>query len=268
MVDAVQTHDPVEHDTTIEDAEHVQEMLEKVDGVQSPTDDRPEWLPEKFGSPEELAQAYQNLETEFHTRNQEEPQEFYEGSEEAQEYQEGDEVTASNVDSFLENYGLDYQKFEQEFNETGGLSDAAYQALDEAGIPSELVDNYLEGQLAMAEQIESSVYDSVGGQENYQAMTEWASDNLNEYEVDAFNHMIESGDNNLVNFAVQGLASRFMLENQDTEPNLISGSGGQSFGSRYESVQQLTSAMSDPRYHSDPAYRREVTDRLSRSNIM
>lgn len=268
MVDAVQTHDPVEHDTTIEDAEHVQEMLEKVDGVQSPTDDRPEWLPEKFGSPEELAQAYQNLETEFHTRNQDEPQEVYEGSEEAQEYQEGDEVTASNVDSFLENYGLDYQKFEQEFNETGGLSDAAYQALDEAGIPSELVDNYLEGQLAMAEQIESSVYDSVGGQENYQAMTEWASDNLNEYEVDAFNHMIESGDNNLVNFAVQGLASRFMLENQDTEPNLISGSGGQSFGSRYESVQQLTSAMSDPRYQSDPAYRREVTDRLQRSNIM
>ena len=268
MVDAVQTHDPVEHDTTIEDAEHVQEMLEKVDGVQSPTDDRPEWLPEKFGSPEELAQAYQNLEQEFHTRNQDEPQESYDGSEEAQEYQEGDEVTASNVDSFLENYGLDYQKFEQEFNETGGLSDAAYQALDEAGIPSELVDNYLEGQLAMAEQIESSVYDSVGGQENYQAMTEWASDNLNEYEVDAFNHMIESGDNNLVNFAVQGLASRFMLENQDTEPNLISGSGGQSFGSRYESVQQLTSAMSDPRYQSDPAYRREVTDRLQRSNIM
>ena len=268
MVDAVQTHDPVEHDTTIEDAEHVQEMLEKVEGVQSSTDARPEWLPEKFGSPGELAQAYQNLEQEFHTRNQDEPQESYEGSEEAQEYQEGDEVTASNVDSFLENYGLDYQKFEQEFNETGGLSDAAYQALDEAGIPSELVDNYLEGQLAMAEQIESNVYDSVGGEENYQAMTEWASDNLNEYEVDAFNHMIESGDNNLVNFAVQGLASRFMLENQDTEPNLISGSGGQSFGSRYESVQQLTSAMSDPRYQSDPAYRREVTDRLQRSNIM
>jgi len=266
MVDAVQTHnaDDAQH---IESAEHVQEMLDKVEGVEQ-TDDRPEWLPEKFSSAEELAEAYQNLEQEFHTRNQEEPQQYYEESQEAQEYQEGDQVTSNNVDSFLEGYGLDYQKFEQEFNETGGLSDAAYQALDEAGIPSEMVDNYLEGQLAMAEQIESSVYDSVGGEENYQAMTEWASDNLNEYEVDAFNHMIESGDNNLVNFAVQGLASRFMLENQSTEPNLISGSGGQSLGSRYESVQQLTSAMSDPRYHSDPAYRREVTDRLSRSNIM
>ena len=266
MVDAVQTHnaDDAQH---IESAEHVQEMVDKVEGVEQ-TDDRPEWLPEKFSSAEELAEAYQNLEQEFHTRNQEEPQQYYEESQEAQEYQEGDQVTSNNVDSFLEGYGLDYQKFEQEFNETGGLSDAAYQALDEAGIPSEMVDNYLEGQLAMAEQIESSVYDSVGGEENYQAMTEWASDNLNEYEVDAFNHMIESGDNNLVNFAVQGLASRFMLENQSTEPNLISGSGGQSLGSRYESVQQLTSAMSDPRYHSDPAYRREVTDRLSRSNIM
>ena len=37
MVDAVQTHDPVEHDTTIEDAEHVQEMLEKVEGVNRQT---------------------------------------------------------------------------------------------------------------------------------------------------------------------------------------------------------------------------------------
>ena len=266
MVDAVQTHNP-DDSQHIESAEHVQEMLDKVEGVEQ-TDDRPDWLPEKFGSPEELAQAYQNLEQEFHTRNQEEPQESYGEPMEAQEYEEGDEVTSGNVDSFLESYGLDYQKFEDEFNETGGLSDAAYKALEEAGIPSEMVDNYLEGQLAMAEQIESSVYDSVGGQENYQAMTEWASDNLNEYEVDAFNHMMESGDSNLVNFAVQGLASRFMLENQSTEPNLISGSGGQSFGGRYESVQQLTTAMSDPRYHSDPAYRREVTDRLSRSNIM
>ena len=265
-MDAVQTHNPNDSEH-LESAEHVQEMLDKVEGVEQ-TDDRPDWLPEKFGSPEELAQAYQNLETEFHTRNQEESQESYGEPQEAQEYQEGDEVNSNNVDSFLEGYGLDYQKFEEEFNETGGLSDAAYQALEEAGIPSEMVDNYLEGQLAMAEQIESSVYDSVGGEENYQAMTEWASDNLNEYEVDAFNHMIESGDNNLVNFAVQGLASRFMLENQSTEPNLISGSGGQSIGGRYESVQQLTSAMSDPRYQSDPAYRREVTDRLQRSNIM
>ena len=169
MVDAVQTHNP-DDSQHIESAEHVQEMLDKVEGVEQ-TDDRPEWLPEKFGSPEELAQAYQNLETEFHTRNQEEPQESYEEPMEAQEYEEGDEVTSGNVDSFLESYGLDYQKFEQEFNETGGLSDAAYQALDEAGIPSQMVDNYLEGQLAMAEQIESNVYDSVGGQENYQAMT-------------------------------------------------------------------------------------------------
>ena len=131
-----------------------------------------------------------------------------------------------------------------------------------------MVDNYLEGQVAMAHQIESRVYDSVGGQENYQMMTDWASDNLNEYEVEAFNHMMESPDPNQVNFAVQGLASRFMLENQNDEPNLLSGSGGEGLGSRYESVQQLTTAMSDPRYHADPAYRREVTDRLSRSNIM
>ena len=267
-MDAIQTHSPEEHDTTVENAEHVQEMLEKVEGVQSSSDDRPDWLPEKFGSAEELAEAYQNLEQEFHTRNQEEPQEYAQEPQEVEEYEEGDEVTSNNIDSFLEGYGLDYQKFEEEFNNTGGLSDAAYQALDEAGIPSEMVDNYLEGQMAMAEQIESNVYEAVGGQENYNMMTEWASDNLDQYEIEAFNHMMESADTNQINFAIQGLASRYLLANQDGEPNLVSGSGGEGMGSRYESVQQLTSAMSDPRYHNDPAYRREVTDRLSRSNIM
>jgi len=69
-MDAIQTHSPEEHDTTVENAEHVQEMLEKVEGVQSSSDDRPDWLPEKFNSAEELAEAYQNLEQEFHTRNQ------------------------------------------------------------------------------------------------------------------------------------------------------------------------------------------------------
>ena len=99
-------------------------------------------------------------------------------------------------------------------------------------------------------------------------MTDQASDVLDQEEIEAFKCRMESCDPNQIYWAIQGLASRYLLANQDGEPNLVSGSVGEGMGSRYESVQQLTSAMSDPRYHNDPAYRREVTDRLSRSNIM
>ena len=44
---------------TPEDANHTAEMLEKAEQLeQSPEEARPDWLPEKFQSPEAMAEAY------------------------------------------------------------------------------------------------------------------------------------------------------------------------------------------------------------------
>ena len=106
----------------------------------------------------------------------------------------------------------------------------------------------------------------VGGQESYAEMVQWAAENLSESEIDAYNTNVESGDMSLANFAVQGLAARYRSE-VGSEPTLVQGDAASSSSGAFQSVAELTSAMRDPRYGKDPAYRSAVAEKLSRSNV-
>ena len=97
-------------------------------------------------------------------------------------------------------------------------------------------------------------------------MLEWANDNLQPSEVEAFNSQIESLDAN-TQLAVTGLYARYQ-NSEGLPPSLLSGEVGQDTAPRYESLAQLTSAMSDPKYANDPAYRARVVQRLGNSNVL
>ena len=59
MADSVNTHDGT---AGVEPADHTQAMLDKAAQLEKNNNpDRPEWLPEKFESPEAMAQAYSAL---------------------------------------------------------------------------------------------------------------------------------------------------------------------------------------------------------------
>ena len=53
-----------------------------------------------------------------------------------------------------------------------------------------------------------------------------------------------------------------------SSPNLMQGSTGGSGSGAFSSLAQMSEAMRDPKYHSDPAYREEVTRKLESSNLM
>ena len=53
-----------------------------------------------------------------------------------------------------------------------------------------------------------------------------------------------------------------------SSPNLIQGTTGTSGSGAYKSLIQMSEAMRDPRYNSDPAFREEVTRKLEASNLM
>lgn len=235
-----------------ESQEHVQEMLNKE--LQS-TEERPDWLPEKFKSAEDMAKAYSELESKLG-----QPQQQQEETQEAQ----GTE-SVSEVSELLDSKGLDFDVFQQEYDETGQLSPDAYQALEEAGFPESMVDSWIAGQNALASQMTTEMYDIAGGGEEYAQMVQWASDNLPENEVSAYNVTMESGDPNLIRLAVQGLNARYRSE---AEPTLLQGgTGAVSTGGRFDSTAELTAAMSDPRYAKDPAYRQAVADKLAKSSL-
>ena len=275
MVEEVQTYEG-EGTNQVGSSEHVHNMMAKMEEPIQPSDqpeelyvrdsDRPEWLPDKFTSPEELAQAYKNLEREFHSGSEQR-----EETAEAERFQNEEvpdiiNTSPSQVHKILDDRGLDFDVFQQEYNETGTLSKEALNALDEQGISEEVVATWLQGQEAMAEQAVEHLYKEVGGEDNYNLMMEWATENLQPWEIEAYNKQIENLDAN-TNFALLGLQARYQNA-EGIPPNLMSGDVGTDIAPRYESLAELTSAMSDPKYSKDPAYRARVAQKLRFSSVL
>jgi len=254
MADAVNTF----QEEPPESQEHIDAMVAKVEGTQVDPE-RPEWLPEKFKSAEDMAKAYSALESKLGSNNS-----GTKAQQETDSLTEDASQTANEVSELLDSKGLDFSVFQQEYAETGTLSQDAYEALEKAGLSQTLVDTWIEGQNAMSTQMTASVQSLVGGTEEYSSMIEWASDNLPEEEIDAFNATMDTQDPRLIKFAVQGLNARYRT---GAEPSLLQGGTGEVSGGKFNSNAELTAAMRDPRYAQDPAYRQVVADKLARSRL-
>jgi hypothetical protein len=154
-----------------------------------------------------------------------------------------------------------------EFSENGELSDKTFESLEKAGLPRSFVENYINGQQAVSTQQAAAIQDSVGGEGNYVAMSEWASENLADGELDAYNSIVEGASVEAAKVAVKGLYSQFLAAG-GKGPALVQGSTSAESGAKpFGSTAQLTEAMRDKRYNDDPAYREQVEKRLAVSSI-
>jgi hypothetical protein len=209
--------------------------------------ERPEWLPEKFTSPEDMAKAYGALEAKLGNPT-EEPTDTAETAEPSEAFQSINQAT-------------------EEFMEAGVLSDDTFKSLEGSGLPRELVESYIAGQQAIAESQTNAVYDITGGPESYTAMAEWATEALGETSVDAFNQIVEKGTIDQAKVAVQGLYSQYQSAN-GASPTLVQGNTSGNAVAPFGSSKQVSMAMRDPRYTNDPAYRNEVQQRLAISDVL
>lgn len=240
-----------------EDLKNIEEMQQgeqEAEAQETGEEQRPEWLPEKFGSPEEMAKAYEELQSQFTKERQ---------SEETEDNTEDpSDITPLTVD--------DFGSFTDEFAETGDVSEESREKIAGWGIPREMIDAYVEGQKAVLDNHFNSVYSEVGGKENYNQMIEWASESLPEAEIDAFNKQVMNGSPDESMFAIKSLASRWTSDGGgSTAAPLIQGSTSSSGSSgAFRSLAEMTQAMKDPRYQKDPAYRQDIENRLSNSNIL
>lgn len=211
--------------------------------------DRPEWLPEKFKSPEDLAKAYSELEQRMSAPQEDQPQE-------------------QEVREELDNAGVDYDALSQEFWQNGDLSDESYDALEKAGIPRSIVDSYIDAQMAMVENQRAAIMGEVGGPDGYAELTAWAADNLDQSEIDYYNKVIDGNDFDAIKMVVRSVAAR-RDASEGVEPSRnLSGSVTGGTGGVYESVSQLMSDMQSKQYETDPAFRAQVEAKLARSNIL
>ena len=229
-----------------------------------PTQSKPEGLPEKFNSVDELVKSYSELEKKLGEQSQPTEKSVDPVSKaEAKEQPKSDlDIATKAVDSA----GLNMETLSEEFAKDGKLADGSYKSLEKAGIPKEYVDRFIAGQQAIADQQSATVKNLVGGTEAYDSMSEWAGQNLTETEKQAYNTAVNSKDLEAVKLAVVGLKARY-AQSTGSEPQLVEGKASPSGEQGFASWAQVTQAMSDPRYAKDPAYQAEVKNKLANSKI-
>ena len=222
----------------------------------------------KYKSAEDLEQAYLSLQKKL--GQEEEPN--YEESDEGYEEEEGsdeevpDEAPAVSLinEASAEYYANDGQLSEETISKFSEMSS------------QDLVNAYLEIQannpqaaqqsVEMSEAQVNSVQNAAGGEANYNRVIEWAASNLPNNQIDAFDSVVDSGNPAAINIAFQGLQSQYNEAN-GYEGRMLQGKAASSAGETFRSQAELVSAMGDPRYDTDEAYRDDILRKLDNSNL-
>jgi len=201
----------------------------------------------KFESAEQLEKAYLELQQKMGEGKQEaEP--------EAEEVQEEPDYLAQALNTY---------------QETGKLTDELKEQLD--NLEYEDIFSALQSQAPpqaddLSEEEMNAIQNYAGGREQYGALMDWAASTLDQNYVNAFDELVQSGSARAIQLAVRGLMAEY--ENQNGyEGRMLTGKAATETPDVFRSQAEVVQAMSDPRYDSDPAYRNDVFEKLSRSDV-
>ena len=210
----------------------------------------------KYKNAEELEAAYIELQKKLGAPK---------GGEETEETAEPEEET--------EETSTDTSLFDRLYEESkGDFSDETLKELAEAK-PEDLAKMYLDYRYNSSQEKQNlseadanSLKESVGGEKSYTQMMQWASDNLNEQEIGMYDSVMDLGNAGAAYFAMQALSYRYK-DSVGVEGNLLQGKAATNKTRGFKSQAEVVTAMQDPRYDRDPAYRQEVMAKLESSNV-
>lgn len=207
----------------------------------------------KYKDAQDLEAAYLELQKKLGEGSGDETEQEEQAEEETELSVAGEMITAAS----------------QEFAETGEMSQETRDALAELS-SEELLDAYMSMQQPPAPDLTdsdvSNLKDSVGGEEAYNQITNWAAQSLSDADLDAFNATVENGSLAQIQLMMAGLNARYQAEN-GYEGTQLQGKPPSSSGDKFRSQAEVVEAINDPRYDRDPAYRNDVLMKLERSDV-
>ena len=161
---------------------------------------------------------------------------------------------------------FDYSAYESEFLSTGDISKNSREQLYKS-FPKNLVDNYIENMKAAYDysvsQSEQKAYEVTGGKDGYLEMTAWASKNLSEDEIEAFNEAVNSGNEKWALQAIKGLYARKSLDSANKPKITMGGRADVTSGDVFLTRQDYANAVADEKYSKSPQYRAEIEAKLA-----
>ena len=215
----------------------------------------------KYKNAEELEKAYVELESKLGKQTESEDSEVAEAEPDTQEAPQ-----ASGNATVITDASKEY------WDNNGKLSPETLQKFTEMS-STDLVNAYIEAygdsppeQTAdLSDSEVNQIQNSVGGEAEYGKLVNWASENLDERSIKAFDNIIDGGNMMAIQLALNGLKSQYDSVN-GSDGRMLQGKAPKSGGDVFRSQAELVAAMNDRRYDSAPAYRQDVIQKLERSD--
>lgn len=245
--------------------EEAQAQLDAQAEAEKAKKERPEGLPEKFASWEEMAKSYAELESKLgkpEETTEEKPEEKPKADEKKPEGD--DEGKETDEEAQIEK--VDIASFEAEYAEKGELSEESYAKLDKLGFGREFVDAYKAGQEALAEIATQRLKSAAGGEDAYKDVMTWASGGLTAEEIDTANEIFASNDIEAAVLKMGEIKTAYDKAMGADPAKRLEGDPS-THTSGYQSWAEVMKDQSSKEYKTDPAFRAKVYAKLSRSRL-
>lgn len=255
------TYDPGTDTVTTEETLTADEQnsLEVGEQLQS---EQQQLLAGKYKNAEDLEKAYVELEKKLGSKEEEEKPETTDEVVEEETTDEPSPSVALITDASTE------------YAEKGELSEDTLSKFSEMS-STDLVNAYMQMQGDLPQQQQevdlsdadiNTIKNSVGGEKEYSNVIDWAGKNLDQKTVESFDNLVNTGNKDLIQLAIDGIKAKYDNAN-GYEGRMLSGKAAQTSSDVFRSQAELVAAMSDPRYEDDPAYRQDLIAKLDRSDI-
>ena len=274
-------------DDFVKEVEEQQSAINQTETQEQPETDE-ELIGGKFKNVDEVLKAYQEAERKLSERGNETEQTETPDNwpETPEEYTRdiGIEFYGEDVTNALEKAEVNPIEMSSKFWSGQNVEAEINALVEKGGIPRKLVDAYLQGRTKQegsnpqqttqqtGDADYSNIVNTVGGAEDYKAMTEWMRNNLTKSELDTYDAAVDASQSYAQKLqTVTAMKARYDLKNGGGEPKLIQG-GSATANDVFDSKDQAVAAISaiDPatrrrKYDVDPKYRKWVDATMNRS---
>ena len=216
----------------------------------APPEAATELIAGKFKSQDDLIKGYQELEKKLGTVKT--------------------EFSESKVEDILNQAGLQPDELAINFKADGKLSDEQYQKLKAVGWSKNVVDSFLQGQVAIAQnsqyaqaQIQANAEKMAGGKEQLEGLMRWAGTNLGEVRVSELNKRLEAPS------TYEGALKELMFDYQlasgqsgSRQGEILSGQSMPNVSRGFDTVKEMITALGAAREQGyyDESFKRRMAN--------
>ena len=199
----------------------------------------------------------------------------YYGDDGSVNYETANDMYGEQLSNTFKENNIDPFAMSKHFAENNGtLSEEMYGQLNKAGFSNEIIDNYLAGvrseagvekaEPVLTEAEIAEVKAVANGEEGYQALMDWAGQNLNQTAINEYDAVLKTANKTAIKFAVSALMGKYE-DSQGRDSRVVTGK--ESATETYRSMAEVVRDMNKPEYRSDEAFRDDVIRKLAASKL-